>query len=70
MVPAWMLEQHNSYPSMDSTQVNLSSLDLNKVLHSFDDDPNNEIWTYTYSTYVTLNSLVSLLSKEWAIFYS
>ena len=49
---------------MDSTRVNLSSQDLNKVLHSFDDDPNNEIRTYTDSPYVTLDSLVSLLSKK------
>ena len=53
---------------MDSTRVNLSSQDLNKVLHSFDDDPNNEIRTYTDSPYVTLDSLVSLLSKKMGQF--
>ena len=52
------------HPTMDSTRVNLSSQDLNNVLHSFDDDPNNEIGTYTDSPYVTLDSLISLLSKK------
>ena len=64
MVPVWKLEHFLLHPTMDSTRVNLSSQDLNKVLHSFDDDPNNEIRTYTDSPYVTLDYLVSLLSKK------
>ena len=49
---------------MDNTEVKLTDKDLNEILRSFDDDPNNELRTYTDSPYITLDSLVTLLSKK------
>ena len=49
---------------MDNTDVKLTDKDLNEILRSFDDDPNNELRTYTDSPYITLDSLVTLLSKK------
>ena len=51
-------------PTMDNTEVKLTDKDLNEILRSFDDDPNNESKTYTDSPYITLDSLVTLLSEK------
>ena len=51
-------------PTMDNTKIKLTDKDLNEILRSFDDDPNNELRTYTDSPYITLDSLVTLLSKK------
>ena len=56
------MDHHIKRPTMDNTEVKPTDKDLNEILRSFDDDPNNELKIYTDSPYITLDSLVTLLS--------
>ena len=43
--------------------LNLDNYDLNTVLRSFVDDPNNEVRTYSESPYVTIDNTDALLRQ-------
>ena len=45
------------------TGLNLDNYDLNTVLHSFVDDPNNEVRTYSESPYVTIDNTDAFLGQ-------
>ena len=46
-----------------------NDIDLNDLLRTFSDDPNNEVKSFTCSPYIETDSLIQILSKHTGDFY-